>query len=122
MRKSLLPALAAGVLAAAVAAAPAPAEAQDREAYERRGWFEFDRGYRQGQADERRAYRGDRDAVRDAYERGYRQGQMDERRAGLRPGYGYGYGRNYGWGGEERFEREGLFGGLFGEREYEFDD
>lgn len=112
MKTLLLPVLLAG----GIATAPAlPAAAQDDRGMDRRNAAEFERGYREGREYERRQ----RDPTRQAYERGYREGRLDEQRATR--GYGYGTRRLYGWG-EERFEREGVFGGLFGDREMEFDD
>ena len=88
MRSIALPALLAGTLAAGAALAPAAAAAQYRErdrlevfGPDDRGWFEereryghrqYERGYRLGREDERRAY-GERDR-RGAYgrEEGYR--------------------------------------------------
>ena len=106
MRHIALPALLTGLLAAGVALAPAPAVAQsyDRDRAEvfgrgDRGWFE-----------DRERY------ARDQYERGYRTGRDDERRASeervRRGSYGRGEGyRSYGARERDRgwFSGDGLF-------------
>ncbi|MCW8087421.1 hypothetical protein [Sabulicella glaciei] len=106
MKKFILPIIAIGTLAG-VAASPIPALAQGDDGSSRRGYSEYDRGFRDGQDRERRS--------REAYERGYRQGQMEERRERQRLGMGMG---PRGWSGEREFEREGRFGGMFGERDF----